>query len=103
MATQQLDLQLVADVKTHLNITWSDPDTDRKVEIYIRSGMTYLDGKLGESADYTQDGTPRTLLFEYCRYMRDGALDVFEPNYLSMILAMQNDRKVRAYAAENAV
>ncbi len=98
-----LDSQLVTDVKGHLGITWSDPDTERRVETYIRSGMAYLDGKLGEHADYTLDGTPRTLLFEFCRYFRDGALDVFETNYLSMILAMQNERRVSAYATENAV
>ncbi len=101
--TGELDGLLVADVKDHLGITWYDANTERRVETYIRSGIAYLDGKLGEHADYTLDGTPRTLLFEYCRYFRDGALDVFEANYLSMILSMQNERRVNAYAAENAV
>ncbi|WP_242978392.1 hypothetical protein [Hydrogeniiclostridium mannosilyticum] len=44
--------------------------------------------------DYETDGEPRTLLFEYVRYMRDGAQDVFENNYLARILAMQNERAV---------
>ena len=59
--------------------------------------MVYLDGKLGAQADYTQDGLPRTLLMEYVRYARDAALDVFENNYLSMLLAMQNERAVSSY------
>ena len=93
---------LFSDIKAELGITWQDDVTERKVRNYIRSGMTYLNGKLGEPADYEADGYPRTLLFEYVRYARDGALDVFENNYLSMILAMQNKRAVRLYA-ENSV
>lgn len=89
---------LFADITAELGITWQDDVTERKVRNYIRSGMTYLNGKLGEPADYEADGYPRTLLFEYVRYARDGALDVFENNYLSMILAMQNQRAVKLYA-----
>ena len=34
---------------------------------------------------------------DYVRYMRDGALDIFEANYLSLILAMQNEVAVNRY------
>lgn len=91
---------LLDDVKLYLNITWNDDATDKKTGGIIASGMRYLNGKLGEEADYSQDGAPRTLLFEYCRYMRDSSLDVFENNYMSQILAMQNERAVTAYVAE---
>ena len=102
MATVTISDALFADIEADLGITWQDNTTERKVRNYIRSGMTYLNGKLGEPADYEADGYPRTLLFEYVRYARDGALDVFENNYLSMILAMQNQRAVKQYA-ESAV
>ena len=102
MAGVTISDALFADIKAELGITWQDDVTERKVGNYIRSGMTYLNGKLGEQADYEVDGYPRTLLFEYVRYARDGALDVFENNYLSMILAMQNQRAVKLYA-ENSV
>ncbi|HIS64980.1 MAG TPA: hypothetical protein IAA83_06380 [Candidatus Avoscillospira avistercoris] len=95
--------ELLADVKNCLNITWDDDATDAKVSGIIASAMVYLDDKLGEAADYTQDGYPRTLLMEYVRYAMDSALDVFENNYLSQILAMQNNRKVSAYALESSV
>lgn len=98
MAGVTISDALFTDIKADLGITWEDDATERKVGNYIRSGMTYLNGKLGEPADYEADGYPRTLLFEYVRYARDGALDVFENNYLSMILAMQNQRAVRLYA-----
>ena len=40
---------------------------------------------------------------EYVRYARDSALDVFENNYQSLILSMQSERRVSAYAMESAV
>ncbi len=82
---------LLTDIKNNLQITWDDPDTNDRVINMIASGMIYLNTKLGVQADYTLDSLPRTLLFEYVRYMRDGALDVFENNYLSIILAARID------------
>lgn len=102
MAVKQVSDALLADVNDYLDNTWEDEARDRKILGLIRSGMVYLDGKLGEKADYESDGDPRTLLFEYVRYARDGAMDLFETNYKSMILAMQNKRAVRVYA-ENTV
>ena len=87
-------------VKNHLNITWSDEATDKKISGIIASGMMYLNRKAGAEMDYEADGTARTLLFEYSRYMRDGALDVFENNYQSMILTMRHERMVKDYASE---
>ena len=89
--------ELLADVKNYLNITWDDDATDAKVSGIIASAMVYLDDKLGEAADYTQDGYPRTLLMEYVRYGRDSALDVFENNYQALILGMQTGRLVTNY------
>lgn len=93
---------LLSDVKNYLDITWNDESTDRKVRGIIAAGMVYVNKKLGEPADFESDGFPRTLLMEYARYARDSALDVFENNYQSMILAMQNDRKVSAYVESTA-
>lgn len=78
-------------LKSYLDITWTDEATDAKVWDMARSGMAYLDSKAGGQMDYTQPGFARSLLMDYVRYMRDGALDIFEANYLSLILAMQNE------------
>lgn len=94
MKRAEVPEQLLADVKNYLNITWSDTATDNKVRGLIASASVYLDGKGGGALDYDSDGLPRTLMMEYTRYMRDEALDVFENNYTSMILAMQNERLV---------
>lgn len=92
--------ELLADVKTVLNVTWSDPGTDNRLTILAQNGMAYLNDKLGVPADYSQPGYPRALLFEYVRYARDEAIDVFENNYMSLILAMQNERLVNTFVAE---
>ena len=88
---------LLLEVEANCDVTWRDDATDTKFRGYIAGGMVYINDKLGEKADYEADGYPRTLLMEYCRYARDGALDVFENNYQSMILAMQNKGRVSRY------
>lgn len=94
---------LLSDVKNYLNITWDDEATDAKVSGLIASGMVYLNLKYGEEADYTADGMPRTLLMEHVRYARDSALDVFETNYQSLLLGMQNEKAVSDYVMESTV
>lgn len=95
---QEIAPELLADVKNGLDITWDDEATDGKVRGFIAAGMIYLDLKAGEAQDYELDGLPRALLMEYVRYARDGALDVFENNYLSLLLAMRHERVVSGYA-----
>lgn len=90
---------LLEDVLNELDMTWADEATEKKYRGFIASGMAYLDKKLGTQEDYTQDGMPRTLLMQYVRYARDYALDVFEANYLSMILGAQNDKAVMRFEA----
>lgn len=96
---------LLDEIKNSLDVTWADEATDKKYCGLISSGMQYLDGKAGGEMDYRDEGgIGLTLLREYVRYARDGAMDVFETNYLHLLLSMQNDRKVKAYAAaQNAV
>lgn len=94
---------LLADIKNYLNITWEDTSTNSKISDMIRDGIAYLDKRRGAAADYTAPGAPRMLLKEYVRYARDGALDVFENNYLHEIVSMQNERAVDLYGAENPV
>lgn len=89
---------LFEDVRNYCDITWEDEGTDRKLLTLIGNGIAYLDSKRGEPADYTADGLPRQLLLDYVRYGRDSALEVFEANYASAILAMQHEVTVARYA-----
>lgn len=98
VAGEQVPYDLLDDVKNHLDITWEDGALDRKIAELIVSGQIYIDGKLGERGNYLEAGWPRTLLFEYVRYARDGAADIFENNYMHLLLAMRNERAVQRYA-----
>lgn len=98
IAGERVPYDLLDDVKNHLDITWEDDALDRKITELIAAGEVYIDGKLGERGNYLEAGQPRTLLFEYVRYARDGAMDVFESNYMHLILAMRNERAVQRYA-----
>lgn len=97
MAVADVTPELLNDIKIYLGITWQDQTTDQRISGLAAAGMHYIDSKLGKAADYTEVGYPRTLLFEYVRYARDAALDVFENNYTSLILAMQNEKRVSEY------
>lgn len=92
---------LLEDVKNYLDVTWQDEATDKKYIGLIAAGMAYLDDKAGETLDYTREGYARSLLLDYVRYFRDGAADVFENNYRHLLLAMQNNRRVKRYAANS--
>lgn len=100
----EISQELLAAVKNSLDITWDDEATDEKIKNFVALGIAYINNKLGEPGDYNTPGFPRLLLFEYVRYARDAALDVFENNYLGLILAMQNERGVTRYveSAEQA-
>lgn len=102
MRREEIPSPLLADVKNHLNITWDDEATDSKLRGLIAAAAFYLDGKAGGAQEYTADGAPRTLLMEYVRYARDEALDVFENNYLHLLLSMQHERRVTAYVESTA-
>lgn len=90
----EVSVTLLEAVKLWCNITWRDEATDAKVSGLIASGQAYIDGKLGNPGDYETPGEPQTLLKEYVRYGLSDALDVFETNYLSRLLAMQHERRV---------
>lgn len=94
MEADELLERLLPDVKNSLDITWEDEATDRKLSGFTRAGINYLDGKSGEPMEYLNGSEEWTLLMEYVRYARDGAMDVFENNYRHLILAMQHERRM---------
>lgn len=102
MTRQTVPPDLLADVKNYLNITWDDEATDEKVCGLIASGSAYLDLKIGGSPDYEADGMQRTLLLEWVRYAWSEALDVFEANFLPLILTAQQE-EVAASAQTDTV
>ena len=90
MEPGELQALLLPALKNYLNITWDDTNTDNKVWEMAQSGMAYINDKAGQDCDFVHPGRARTRLLDYVRYMRDDALDIFEANYLHLILDLQN-------------
>lgn len=99
----RLDAELLEAMKLDQGVTWSDAATDSVFRSRAADGMARIDELLGEPGDYSTPGDARMLLFEYVRYARAGALDVWEHNYQHSIVAAQNKRRIARYAQENAV
>lgn len=81
--------ELLKDIKDYLNITWEDERTDKNITGMIKRGMTYLQKVAGVSSlDFTEEDSPRTLLFDYVRYANSHALEMFEVNFQSELLSL---------------
>lgn len=89
-------------LRNSLDITWEDASVSEKLTGIISRGIKYIDNVAGEECDYTEEGKPRELLFEYCRYARSNALDEFQKNYLHELLSFQNQKEVARYVAKQA-
>lgn len=98
MSDSSVSTNLLRDVKLSLGVTWTEASTDGQIRELIKKSMFYLNDKLGGNLDFETPGYPRELLMERVRYARDDALDVFENNYRSELLAAQNNRRVSVYA-----
>lgn len=94
-------MALLDDVKNYLDITWDDADTDTKLTGIIARGKDYIDRVAGASLDYETEGQPKALLYDYCRYARSNALEVFQENYLSELLSLQMYQEVEDYETES--
>lgn len=81
--------ELLAAARNYLDITWKDAEGDKKLSGILARGMKYLDGIAGEALDYAAEDAPRALLLDYARYIRSGAFDDFQTNYLHELLALQ--------------
>jgi len=92
---------LLPEVKNYLDITWDDEATNRKIRGIIERGKKYLNKVAGKELDFNTEDKPKELLFDYCRYVRSNALEMFQQNYLHELLSLQMDVEVDAYEAEN--
>jgi hypothetical protein len=92
--------ELLKAVKNYLDITWEDDDTDAKLTGIIERGKTYLDRNAGTAQDYETEGLPRALLFDYCRYVRNNALELFEENFRGDLIALRMGAQADEYAEQ---
>jgi hypothetical protein len=89
---------ILEDIKNYLDITWEDPEGDKKLKGMILRGASAINEKSGVEFDYLQEGTHRSLLFHYVMYERSGMLNEFWINYKQDIIALQVKEEVRRFA-----
>ncbi len=95
-------MTLLEEVKNYLDITWTDEQTNLKLTGIIERGKKYLNKTAGKELDFESDDKPKELLFDYCRYVRSNALEMFQQNYLHELLSLQIYSEVGAYETKNS-
>lgn len=119
--TSQEFQQLLGKIKSFLNITWTDIPTDTEITDMIYSSISDLDERAGVELDYLLQpnaitgSTPAEKLYNRMSYlaqdllknrvfyMREKALDDFEPNYQRALNKLFLDGKIyKAKVRENA-
>ena len=83
--------ELMSDVKDYLNISYDDEQTDRLLLSALARGMNIIDDYAGSPMDYSQEGAAKQLLFDYCRYVRSQATEMFEINYRHELNALREN------------
>ncbi len=78
---------MLQEIKDYLKITWDDEDPD--IQNMIGRGKKRLEGLAGATLDFVEEGPARELLFEYCRYAYNNALEYFEENFRKEIIRLQ--------------
>lgn len=87
---------LLHSAKVYLNIAYEDSMSDEALVDIITRGMSILDGYAGAEQDYTKEGLPRQLLFDYCRYARSHAAEMFSINFRRELISLREQAEVAA-------
>ena len=97
-------MALIDEVKDECGISWSDEDTDRKINGIMVRAKAILDKFAGEPCDYENSGSERQLFCSLCRYIYNDAFEEFGRNFQTDItqLRLDYERKRYAEAEENA-
>jgi len=77
---------LLEDIKLLLGIE-DDTENDRITEI-IADGIAYIDSMSGMKLEYSEEGRPRSMLFDYCKlaYNSEYDADLFKAKYIDEVL-----------------
>lgn len=92
--------ELLPAAKNYLDYTWADEAADEKLAGVLNRGMAYLNRIAGETLDYSAEGTPRKLLFDYARYDLAGATQDFSIDFLTELNTLNAEYEVKRHAEE---
>ena len=98
----KLQQATVDQVKRHLNITWSDGDTEAKVIDMMLDAEIALNHKLGAEVDYFTPGQERRLYLNYMLYAWNDCLNEFDAAYRAEILQIRHKYEVKGAAANDS-
>lgn len=90
-----MNKELLEEVKSFLNFTWTDLDREKRIESYISSSIYYLNDLAGVDIDYTIDHEAHDLLLNRVLYMDSQMLNDFDANYNTMLNELRIKYKVK--------
>lgn len=93
---------LIDQALDYLTITWDDPPLKRKLEGAMERGKALIDDYAGSPQDYNKPGRPQALLFDYLRYVRSDATEMFEINYQRDLMHLRDKAMAIASLTEEA-
>jgi len=80
---------MLEEVKKYLAITWNDEITNFQVQNSIDEGKAYLENIVGSPILFNSDLVAKSLLKDYCRYVRNYSLELFENNFKDRLISLQ--------------
>lgn len=96
-----MDKNLLQEVKDHINITWDEEETNRKLERMINDAISTLNWKLGAKIEYSTEGQEHNLFLNYCMYAYNNCTNEFDDNYFNEIMQLRQKYEVLNYEQEN--
>lgn len=84
------------ELKEHLNITWDEEETNRKLERIINDAILTLNWKLGANIAYSE-GQEHNLFLNYCMYAYNNCTNEFDSNYFNEIMQLRQKYEVINY------
>lgn len=78
---------MLEELKKRLKITWNDEDLE--ISRSINAGKEYLENIAGTTLDFEGSSFNMALLFEYCRYDYNNAIEYFEMNFQRQLTQLQ--------------
>jgi hypothetical protein len=80
---------MIVELKNYLNITWSDDDTDTKIQGILDRATAILNNYAATSIDYDVAVNHKQLLFDCCRYIYNDAYEDFKRNYKEELIMLR--------------
>ena len=98
---EHLPQSYVDQVKRHLNITWTDEDTNTKVIDMMLDAEIALNHKLGAEVEYFTPSQERRLYLNYLLYDWNDCLNEFDAAYRAEILQIRHKYEVKGAADDS--